>query len=525
MKCGLVATVSTKSEELYTVGCVWTPSHEQGIQPAQAKGDPIHLVDDGFVMSTNSPSAIGANLVDVLSTFISDVTFERLPVEVISNVKQRVLDTLGVCLAAASQSLAGGVGELLELWGGREQASLVGRQGRYPAPNAALFNGTLAHSLDFDDTHLPSVLHPSASAVPAAFALGETLGASGRDVITAVAVGTEICVRLGMAGYDPELGNSVFFEKGWHATSICGTLASAALGAKLLRLDQSRTADAIGIAASMAAGLLESNRQGGSVKRLHCGWAAHSGLTAALLAERGYTGPATVLEGRFGFYRAFCNGRFEPSRITDGLGAQWGMLDTFFKPYPANHFAHAAIDAALSIKRRHQVRPEDIRNIELGTAAASLRTIGEPRDQKIRPQSSYHAQFSGPFAVATALLGGSGLGVSFEDFADEKVCDPARLALAAKVHIYVDCECERVFPNQFPAVLRVQLTTGETLEERVMVNRGGPSNPLSDEELLLKFRLNAERCIPATQARHLASTIQSLDQLSEVADVLALTRP
>lgn len=463
-------------------------------------------------------------LIESLARFAEETTFEKLPRAVVTSVKQRFLDTIGICLASAAESLGAGVADLIDVWGGREEASLISRAGRYPAPNAALYNGTLAHSLDFDDTHLPSVLHPSASIVPATLSMGEAVGASGRDAVTAAAIGYEVCVRLGMAGYDPELGNSIFFEKGWHATSICGALASAAISAKLMKLSAPGIANAMGIAASMASGLLEANRVGGSVKQLHCGWAAHSGITAALLAQHDYTAPPTVLEGRFGFYTAFCDGKFYPAQITDNLGEHWVAPEIFFKPYPSNHFTHAAIDAALAFKQSHQFEPDDIESIALGAAPAPLRTIGEPREQKIKPQSGYHARFSGPFAVATALLNTSGLGVSFENFTDARARDPLHLALAAKVTTFVDAECERVYPNQFPAVLRIHLTSGETWEKRVMANRGGPDNPLSDEELFVKFKLNAERCIPSSQLTQLAETIQSLDRLDRIGEMMAKAR-
>lgn len=463
-------------------------------------------------------------LVEALARFAAETTFERLPGNVVTAVKQHFLDTLGICLAAAGDGLGAGVADLVDFWGGREQAALVGRGGRYPAPNAALYNGTLAHSLDFDDTHLPSVLHPSASIVPAALAIGEAVHASGRDVVTAAAVGYDICVRLGMAGYDSGLGNSIFFEKGWHATSICGALASAAVGAKLLRLDAAGIANAMGVAASMSSGLLEANRSGGSVKQIHCGWAAHSGLTAALLVERGYTAPATILEGRFGFYTAYCDGKFFPGQITDGLGEEWVVPGIFFKPYPANHFTHAAIDAALAFKQTHIFDPDDIESIELGAPSAPLRTIGEPREQKIHPQSGYHARFSGPFAIATALLKTSGLGVSFENFTDANVRDPAHLALAAKVTTFVDPVCERIYPYQFPAVLRIHLRSGATWEKRVLVNRGGPENPLSDAELFEKFKLNAERGMPAAQIARFAGLVQTMERLDDIGYLLAGAR-
>ncbi len=474
---------------------------------------------------TTPASGSEQKLVQTLAHFVAQATFDQLPRPVVQSVKQRVLDTLGISLAAVAGRAANGVGELVDLWGGREEASLVYRAGRFPAPNAALFNGTLAHSLDFDDTHLPSVLHPSASVIPATLALGEALGVSGRNAIVAASMGYEVIVRLGMAAYDSSLRNSIFFEKGWHATSICGTIACAALGAKLLKLDEARIADAIGIAASMASGLLESNRVGGLVKQIHCGWAAHGGLTAALLAERGITSPSSVLEGRFGFFNAFCDGKFDPSQIINGLGEKWVTPDIFFKPYPSNHFTHAAIDAALAVKTKYGVRPEAIDTIELGIASAPFRTIGEPREKKIHPENGYHARFSGPFAVATAFFGSTSLGISYEDFGDDKVKDPARLALAGKVHMFVDPECERIFPNQFPAVLRVRVQSGETFEERIMANRGGSENPLTDDELVSKFLSNVERFITRERALRLRNTIYSMENLDHIGEIMATTKP
>ena len=238
---------------------------------------------------------------------------------------------------------------LVSGWGNAAEASAVGFPRRLPALSAAFVNGVLAHTLDFDDTHLPSVLHPSASVLPAALAVAESTGASVEEMIAAAAVGYEICVRTGMGGYDRELGNSVFFEYGWHATSICGALASAAIAAKLYGLDANGIGHALGIAASMASGILEGNRAGGTVKRLHCGWAAHAGIAAAQAARAGFTAPASTLEGHFGFYKAFCRGFINEDEIVRGLGSEWSVPGIFFKPYPANHFTHAGIDAALKL--------------------------------------------------------------------------------------------------------------------------------------------------------------------------------
>ena len=462
-----------------------------------------------------------STILEEIASFAVAVRGGEVEEDVLRDAGRRVTDIVGIALAASEMEPARVVGEVVEGWGGNGRASVVGREGTYPAPNAAMLNGTLAHALDYDDTHLPSVLHPSASVVPAALAVAEANGASGSDLLSAVAAGDELVVRAGMAGYDPELGNSVFFEKGFHATSICGTLGAALAAAMLYGLDKEAIANAVAISASMGAGIIEANRTGGTVKRVHCGWAAHSGIVAAELAAHGLTGPPTVFEGRFGFLRAYLDEDADPEAITRGLGEKWELARTFFKPYPANHFTHAGIDAAMEL-RGGGLPLGEVEALELGVAAPVLRTIAQPEGEKARPATGYAAQFSGPFTVATALVGGGGLGVSLDDFTDEDIGDEEKLRLASLVTCHADEDCTDVFPNQFPAVLRARLKGGEVREVRVMHNRGGPENPLSDEELRTKFRANAGRALPEEQAAKLEEALGSLEGSANVGEVMGL---
>jgi 2-methylcitrate dehydratase PrpD len=446
------------------------------------------------------------------------VVREGLPDALRDDLAARTVDLLGNCLAARGEEPARIVDAVVREWGGVEVATAVGSTQRLPAPSAALVNGTLAHSLDFDDTHLPSVLHPSSAVLPAALAVAEQVGASGRAMLDAAAVGIEVTCRLGMAGYDEELGNSVFFERGQHATAICGAVGAAVAAGMLRGLDADALTSVIGIAASMGAGVIEANRTGGTIKRVHCGWAAHAGVVAADLARHGLTGPPTVLEGRFGFLQAFCGDRVHIERVTDGLGEEWETLGIFFKPYPCNHFTHAGIDAALAL-RASGVVAEEVRNLTLGVPAPVLRTIAEPAAEKAHPRSGYHAAFSGPYTVAAALLGGGGLGVFHDDFTDAAAADPARLALAARVRCVADDESTAIFPHQFPAVLTAELADGRTVTERVRVNRGGPQRPLSEAELSAKFTGNAERWVHPDTARELAGAVWDLRDGRGIGDV------
>ncbi|MCA1228775.1 MmgE/PrpD family protein [Saccharopolyspora sp. 6M] len=435
------------------------------------------------------------------------------------DVAGRIVDVLGNSLAAVREEPARIAGAVVAEWGGQPAATAIGLPGRVPAPSAALVNGTLAHSLDFDDTHLPSVLHPSASVVPAALATAERTGAGGRALLAAAAMGIEVTCRLGMAGYDEELGNSVFFEHGQHATAICGAIGAAVAAGMLQGLDAEALASAVGIAASMGAGVIEANRTGGTIKRVHCGWAAHSGVAAADLARHGLTGPPTVIEGRFGFLRAFCGERVHPERVTDGLGEHWETPGVFFKPYPCNHFTHAGIDAALRLRERG-VAAEQVRELVLGVPAPVLRTIAEPAAEKRHPRSGYHAAFSGPYTVAAALLGGGGLGVFHEDFTDAAAADPRRLELAGRVRVVADEQATAGFPRQFPAVLTAELADGSTVTERITENRGGPGRPLSADELAAKFTGNASRAVGPDRAADVVAAVWDLRANRAVAEVM-----
>ncbi len=464
----------------------------------------------------------GMPLARALAEFAIGHPYGRLPDDVAHSVRQRVLDVIGIAVASTALDTSAAVAGFARAQGGRPEAHAVGIHEPLPAPLAALVNGTLAHSLDYDDTHLPSVLHPSATVVPAVLAAAEAVGAHGRDAIAAMAVGLEVCVRVGMAGYDAEAGNNAYFDRGQHATSMCGALGGAAGAAVLLGLDAAGVASAIGIAVSMASGVLEANRTGGTVKRVHCGWAAHAAVTAAMLAARGITGPPTVLEGRFGFFRAFLDGHYDAGAITDGLGERWEVPGIHFKPYPANHFTHAGIDAALAL-RTAGVGADDVAELRLAVAEPTLRTIGEPIDLKRAPETGYQAQFSGPYTVVAALLGGGGLGVGLDDFTDRLAADPVRRRHLRKVSVIADPRCTAAFPRAFPAVLTARLHDGAELVEEVMENRGGPARPLSDEELERKFADTAGRRLPDAALAEIEAAVMALDRQDDVGRVLAPT--
>ena len=446
-----------------------------------------------------------------------------VPESLRAEMPSRILDILGIAIRASGLDTSRAVIGFSESQGGSARASAVGAARRLPGPEAAFVNGVLAHSLDYDDTHLPSILHPSASIVPAVLATAESAAAPDADVLSAVAVGIEVCVRIGMGGFDPEGRRSVFFDRGQHATSICGAVGSAAASARIRDADAATATHAMAIACSMASGILESNRVGGTVKRLHCGWAARAGVTAADLACRGLTGAPTAVEGTFGLFAALLGDAARPDAVTDGIGDRWHAGDVAYKPYPANHFTHAGIDAALALRARG-LRPEDVGTACLAVAPPTVRTIGEPIAVKRAPASGYAAQFSGPYAVAAALCGGGGLGVGLEDFSDASARDPKRRELMRRIDVVGDAGLLEIYPYQLPAVLTVETRDGARLVSERRINRGGPQMPLTAADLAAKFADNTDGLLEPARRDELIERTSALSAARDVARLLAPLR-
>lgn len=457
------------------------------------------------------------SLAGCLADFVNASRLDDLPHEIRLISRQHLLDTVGCCLAAVRLDSSRSLARYLLADGGEGQATAIGVRRRLPAAQAAFMNGLLARSLEFDDMAMPD-LHPSGSIVPIVLALCEWCGAPGRDLLSAIAIGLELCLRLGRAGVDQATRMSRFLQRGQDATAICGCIAGAAVAARLLGLDSSGIANAIGIAVSFASGSLEGNRSGGTIKRFQSGWASKSAIQAAMLAKYGVEGPTQALEGRYGFYHCFVDGQFDETSLVEGLGHTWQISDLRFKPYPSNYYTHTGIDAALALRKKG-LRVDEIVSAELAVATSMLHTVGEPLDRKQAPKSTYEAKFSAPYAVASALIGGSGLGLGINDFSDEMLGDPARRTLMRKVSVIAAARCDSIFPDQAPSILSVRTANGKTLIEEAMINRGSAGRPLSDHELSTKFSENCAGGLAPSRVdalRELIDRIEEADDLSEI---------
>src|SRR5499427_589672 len=463
-----------------------------------------------------------SSLVKSIAEFVHGTGFGDLPDTIRRFARQHFLDTIGCCVAAARLETSRSLASYLVSEGGVGQATGISVRQRLPAPQAAFMNGLLARSLEFDDMAMPD-LHPSGSIVPVVLALCEWQSASGAQAIAATAVALELCLRLGRAGYDRTSRSSRFLQRGQDATAICGTLAGAAAAAKLLGLEAKAIADAIGIAVSFAAGSIEANRSGGTIKRFQSGWAAKSAIQAALLAKYGVDGPAQALEGRYGFYHCFVDGQFDPHTLTDGLASVWQASDLRFKPYPSNYYTHAGIDAALALRQKG-LKADEVASAQLADATPMLHTIGEPLDRKQAPQTAYEAKFSGPYTAASALIGGSGLGLGIDDFTDKLVADPIRRSLMRRISVTSDPRCDAIFPHQAPAILSVTTKDGRRMVEEVLINRGSPERPLSDDELAVKFSENCRSVLAPETTEALRSSIDRITEAKDLSEMVRILR-
>jgi 2-methylcitrate dehydratase PrpD len=342
-----------------------------------------------------------------------------------------------------------------------------------------MINGTAAHGEDFDNTFEGCPVHPGAVVVPAVLSAAEASEISGADALRGIAVGQEIMCRMGLvAGKGPHAA-------GFHPTAVIGAMGATAAVAAATRTSPPATANALGIAGSMASGIIEYLADGSWTKRMHAGWAAHSGLRAVAMGRAGFKGPATVFEGKHGFFRAFAPSVSPDfTLLTDGLGEQWNVTGLAFKPFACGTMAQPFVDCAIRLARRG-VRPEEIARLECSVGEGTVHRLWEPLNLKRNPPTAYAAKFSTPYCIAVAFLRGD---AGLAEFTDTWTRDSSVLALARRVDYTIDPDDE--YPLNYTGHIRATLTTGAVLEERQPYLRGGTRQPLERRELIKKCAAN-----------------------------------
>src|SRR3982074_454957 len=401
-----------------------------------------------------------------------------LPAATRRKCEDLLIDVVGLCVTARKEDY---VRSALGACDDHGPCTAIGHQRMLSASGAAFVNGTAAHGEDFDDTFEGGPVHAGAVIVPAVLAACERHNPDGRMALIGTAAGTEALRRLSL------VVPSAVHKAGFHPTAIFGAMGAAAGVGAALGLNARQIVDALGIAGSMAGGIIEYLAEGAWTKRLHAGWAAQSGIRAALLAREGFVGPRTVFEGVHGLFHGFAhttNGDYDA--LTGDFGTRWVTDTLAFKPYPCGTMAQPYIDCARRLAARG-VKAEDIADIVCEVAEGTVHRLWEPLADKQRPRNGYSAKFATPYLLATGFVhGGVGLGA----FTENAIGDPRVLALAAKVKFVIDPQ--NPYPNNYTGHIRAAMKDGSVIEERQPYLRGGAQEPLTRQDVTDKFALNAQ---------------------------------
>ena len=450
-------------------------------------------------------------IAEELARFVGSFSADDIPVAVTTRARHLILDAVGIALASTTYDFAHRAMTAISSLAGSGETAVIGMPMRLPLRDAALMNGILIYGLDFDDTHSGGVIHATSSVLPTVLAVGARQGASGQDLLAAYILGVEVAARLGA------VAKGAFHQVGFHPTGLIGAFACTLAAGRLMGLGEKQLVMAQGLTLSAAAGSLEFLEDGAWNKRFHPGWAATAGITAAALARQGFVGAKRAYEGRFGLYASHLQSHFDPANLaiaTDGLGDKWELIQVAVKPYPACHFVHACIDAAVALVREQKLDAGEVERVRAIVPGEVVKTVCEPAANKRRPANSYDAQFSIPYTVAAALQRGR---FTLDELEDEALSDKQILSLADRVDYEIDSAS--TFPRHYTGEVVVITRDGRTLRHREAINRGNGERPISGAGIVEKYHLNALRAVSAQRAREIEALLLTLDQQPDVSIV------
>ncbi len=450
-----------------------------------------------------------------LSRFTAAIRLESLTPAVTARARMLTLDLVGNIVRARhdAESTPALLAACRALGLAAGNAGVFGDSARYTPAGAALLNGALGHSLDFDDTHAAGSLHPGAPVIPAALAAAEMAGASGAETLAAIIAGYEVTCRIALA-----LPAGAHYDRGFHPSATCGAFGAAAAASRVFGLDAEGVASALGIALSQSAGSLQFLANGAWTKRFQVGWAAMAGLAAATLAREGFKGASEALEGKHGFLAAYAPAP-DPARALVALGEEFELMRTAVKPYPSCRYGHAGIDAALALRAKHGFKAAEIDAVTLGLPRAGMLLIGAPLEKKRDPRNVVDGQFSGPFVIACALARGA---MGWDSY--RLLDDPEIRALMARVTPVEDPAIEAEFPRFMAG--RVTLAVGgKDHAETVIIASGEPETFPSEADVRAKFAGLADAVLGVERAARLADAVLAIDRAGEVSGLMRLASP
>ena len=448
-----------------------------------------------------------------LSEFALALQFEQIPAAVSAQAKLHMLDAIGIGIASSGFDFAKKTLQaLISLQESNDQQyPVLGVPDRLSMRDAILVNGTYIHGLDFDDTHAAGVIHASSSAMAALLSVGQRYNISGKEALVAYLAAIEVASRIASAA------NGGFHAKGFHPTGLVGIFGATVLVGRVMKLTSDELTSALGIALSMASGVMEFLEGGAWTKRMHPGWAASSAVTACAMAKNGFIGPRNAFEGRYGLFNTHIDSSNLASleKCTNGLGQVWEMQNISLKPYPACHYNHAFADAAVILRNQNRFEIDNIKSIKARISEKQVQVVCEPQASKRMPKNSYEAQFSIHFVIATSLIKGQ---FTLKELEDDTIFDPQILALCQKIEYEVDPKS--AFPEFYSGEVEIQLKSGEALIHREQMNRGSSANPLSQEEVLRKFESNAGGVMSREAINHFTKDFLNLEHQQSLINIL-----
>ena len=439
------------------------------------------------------------------------ITQADFPKAAVNEAKRIILDQLACQISFAVLPWSVAYLDAVKSLGTGKGATVVYHGDQLAIDQAAFVNSAFGHGGEFDDTQLGSNTHSGAVIVPTVLALAEGHPLSGQQALESIIVGLEVMVRIG-AGAAPHLD-----EHGFHAPPVVGPFGAVAASCRAMGSDEATCVNAMGIAGSHAGGTREYTRSGGTMKRIHCVIPAMSGLRSAVMASYGITGPRTIIDGDRGILQCFA-GEFDASKVTAGLGTDYLLIETAYKPITSPWPAHAPLEAFGSLIDEYHLKPEQIAAIEVGTSSQAMKNI-----QTIKaPRDIMDAQYSLVYGLAVRLFRG---GNKFRDYREQDLTDPRFLDLSRKVTIKIDpvCDEERLRLNNRSAVVTVVTTDGRRLEKRVQFSKGHPKNRFSDEELTAKFMDAAEPLLGLERTKQIAEAVWNIEQIKDASSLVKLS--
>lgn len=449
-------------------------------------------------------------IAQVLAGFASRLSFDEIPPTTLKQLKDHLLDSLGVGLAGSIQETAHICYKTLAAMEGHPESTVMGEGKKLPSPSAAFINGTAIHSVELDDGRAGSAVHPGGSILPTSLALCERDRKGGQAFLLAALIGYETTLRLAMAIFPHHR------RMGFHPTATCGTFGSALAAGKLLGLSTAEMVNALGVAGTFASGLREGKGDALMMKRIHAGKAAQHGIFAALLSKNGFKAPETIFEGDNGFFRLFSK-EYDPKKVTDGLGELFVMEQCYYKPHSCCRHFHAPVDSLLGLIKEHHLTPEKVDSIHVDIYKEG--TYYGEKD----PKNMLDAQFSLPYTLAVVLYDQKAL---LDQYRDEKINDARIKKLASTVTIDFDAGLDEEFvkSKKMAHVLKVVCKDGRVLKNRVDYPKGSDKNPFTQEELINKFRNLASMAVSTEKINTILSVWNQIEEMKDMNDFSGLLK-